>query len=39
MSTNYFTGLVRNVFGFMGPLKISLNIFSDIRKKDLIQAT
>ena len=33
MSTIYFMGLVRNAFGFVGFLKISLNIFSDNRKK------
>ena len=33
MSTIYFTGLIRNAFGFVEFLKISLNIFSDNRKK------
>ena len=33
MSKIYFTGLVRNAFGFVGFLKIRLNIFSDNRKK------
>ncbi len=33
MSMIYLTGLVRNAFGFVGFLKISLNIFSDNRKQ------